>query len=160
MLEDKEIKGLNFIQDFGCARLDQLQKLFGTKNINYKSILNSNMVSKKNDIYVHNTKTIDNNMLIALDILCKFRKRCKTFETSHYPVKISFISNDNELYDIVVADEEHKKGIVKQINSNTFKFPNVDKLILAFPDDSDLYNIECDVPFLYCTYPNLDIKNV
>ena len=38
MLEDEEIEVLNFIQDFGCARIDQLKNLFSDKNINYKNV--------------------------------------------------------------------------------------------------------------------------
>lgn len=158
MNESLEI--LNFIQDFGCAKIEQIEKLFGSKNINFKNILNSNMVSKKNDIYVHNTKTIDETMLIAIDILCKFKNRFVIAKPKFYPVKIAFLSNDNELYNIIVADKEHKKGIIKLINSYDENLPQADKLILAFPDDSDLYNIECNIPFLYCTYPDLEIKNV
>ncbi len=63
-------KVINFLQDFGCARLNQLQKLYNAPEDNFKNILSGNMVSKKDDIFVHNTKDIDNNMLIALDILC------------------------------------------------------------------------------------------
>lgn len=158
MLEDEEIEVLNFIQDFGCARIDQLKNLF-SHNINYKNILNSNMVRKKGDIYVHNTKTIDEKMLIALDILCKFKNRCKTYKTSYFPVNIKFLNTNNDLYYIIVADKENKKGIIKLINANTEKLNSVDKLILAFPDVTDLYNIDCDIPFLYCTYPGLKIIN-
>lgn len=33
------------------------------------------IVSKKGDIFVHNTKQIDGQMIIALDILCKYKTR-------------------------------------------------------------------------------------
>ena len=45
-----KLKVLNFLQDFGCAKLEHLQILFDSKNDNFKSILSSNMVSKKGDI--------------------------------------------------------------------------------------------------------------
>ena len=45
-----KLKVLNFLQDFGCAKLEHLQILFDGKNDNFKSILSSNMVSKKGDI--------------------------------------------------------------------------------------------------------------
>ena len=71
---DKE-KVTNFLQDFGCAKLEQLQILFESEKDNFKSILMGDAVSKKDDIFVHNTKKIDNTMLIALDILCKYKKQ-------------------------------------------------------------------------------------
>lgn len=63
------LKVINFLQDFGCAKLEHLQILFDSKNDNFKSILSTHMITKKDNIFVHNTKNIDNNMLIALDIL-------------------------------------------------------------------------------------------
>ena len=47
-----KLKVINFLQDFGCARLEHLQTLFDSKNDNFKSILNSNVVSKKNEIFL------------------------------------------------------------------------------------------------------------
>ena len=46
-----KIKVINFLQDFGCAKLEQLQILFNDKTENFKSILSSTMVSKKDDIF-------------------------------------------------------------------------------------------------------------
>ncbi len=58
MLDNQKIKVINFLQDFGCARIEQLQILYDDKNNNFKNILASNMVSKKGNILVHNTKRI------------------------------------------------------------------------------------------------------
>lgn len=151
----------NFLQDFGCARLEHLQILYGEKNNNFKSILRSNNISKKDNIFVHNTRTINKKMLVALDILCEYkkRKRLNRYYLGYDPVIISFLSNDNLLYHIIVATDEQKKGIVKKVNSYPLSIPKADKLILAFPDVSELENIECDIPFLYCTYPGLEIQN-
>ncbi len=88
-----KIKVLNFLQDFGCAKLEHLQVLFNDKTNNFKDILNSNMVSKKGDIFVYNTKRIDNKMLIALDILCKYKARLSNYYIGYEPVIISFLSN-------------------------------------------------------------------
>ena len=156
---DNKLKVINFLQDFGCAKLEHLQKLFGKKNNNFKSILNSNMVSKKGDIFVHNTKRINNKMLVALDILCKYKERLSQFYIGYNPVLITFLTKDNIMYHIIVADEENKKGIVKIINSYPLSLPKVDKLILAFPDGGELENIDCSIPFLYATYPGLEILN-
>ena len=117
------------------------------------------MVSKKGDIFVHNTKKIDYKMLIALDILCKYKGKFIKFYQGYEPIFITFITNENLLYHIIVADEENKKGIVKLVNSYPLSLPKADRLILAFPDRGELENIDCDIPFLYCTYPYLDIIN-
>lgn len=153
------LKVINFLQDFGCAKLAHLQKLFGDGNDNFRNILYSNMVSKKGDIFVHNTQKINNNMLIALDILCKYKKRFVKFYQGYEPVYITFLTNEHLLYHIIVASEENQKGIVKLINSYPLSLPKADKLILAFPNREELNNINCEIPFLYCTYPNLEVLN-
>lgn len=156
-----KLKVINFLQDFGCARLEHLQTLFDSKNDNFKSILNSNVVSKKNEIFVHNTRRIDENMLVALDILCKYKLRnsLSNYQYGLDPVAISFLTKDNLVYHIIVANEENKRGIVKKINSYPLSIPKADKFILAFPDREEIKNIQCKVPFLYCTYPGYEVIN-
>lgn len=154
-----KLKIINFLQDFGCAKLEHLQKLFGDQNNNFRNILGSDMVSKKGNIFVHNTKNIDDKMLIALDILCKYKGRYIKFYKSYDPIVITFLTNENLLYHIIVADKENEKGIVKLVNSYPLSFPKADKLILSFPDRGELENIECDIPFLYTTYPEYEIVN-
>ena len=154
-----KLKVINFLQDFGCARVNQLQILFNDKNNNFKNILDGNMVSRKDDIFVHNTKRIDEKMLIALDILCKFKDRLSKYYIGYEPVVITFLTKDNLMYHIIVADEENQKGIVKIVNTYPNSLPKADKLILAFPNSNELENIDCDVPFLYTTYPDLEIIN-
>ena len=154
-----KLKVINFLQDFGCARLSHLQKLYGDENNNFKNVLDGNIVSKKGDIFVHNTKKINEKMLIALDILCKYKDRFIRFYQGCDPILITFLSNENLLYHIIIADEGNKKGIVKLVNSYPLSLPKADKLIVAFPDSSELENIDCDIPFLYTTYPELEIIN-
>lgn len=152
------LKVINFLQDFGCARLSHLQILYNAKNDNFKNVLNGNMISKKGNIFVHNTKKINDNMLVALDILCKYKGRFAEFYQNYTPIYITFLSKDNLLYHIIVADEENKKGVVKLINSPP-SLPKADKLILAFPDREELENIKCEIPFLYTIYPSLEVVN-
>ncbi len=159
MLDNKKIKVVNFLQDFGCARINQLQILYDDKNNNFKNILASNMVSKKGDILVHNTKKINEKMLIALDILCKYKNRFVKFYQGYDPILITFLTGENLLYHIIVADENNKKGIVKLVNSYPLSLPKADRLILAFPDSGELQNIDCDIPFLYTSYPDLEVLN-
>lgn len=136
-----------------------MQKLFNDENNNFKSILSSNLVSKKGEIFVHNTRKINKKMLVALDILCKYKDRLFKYYMGYDPVLITFLTKDNTMYHIIVADEDNKKGIVKLVNSYPLSIPKVDKLILAFPDGKELENIECSIPFLYSTYPGLDVLN-
>ena len=157
-IKEKYTKIINFLQDFGSAKLEHLQRLFDEYNNNFKDILSSNAVSKKENIFVHNTQKIDNNMLVALDILCRYKGRFVTFHKANFPIYISFLSKDNLLYHIIVADEGNKKGIIKLVNS-PLSLPKADRLILAFPNREDVDKITTNIPFLYCTYPNLDVVN-
>lgn len=162
MIDNRKV--INFIQDFGCAKLEQLQIIFEDEKNSFKSILSSNIVSKKGNIFVYNNNQIDEQMLTALDILCKFKKRKSNnklvkFYKGYDPVFISFITTENLIYHIIVANENNKRGVMKQVNSYPLFIPKADKLILAFPDRREFENIECDIPFLYCTYPGLEIVN-
>ena len=56
MLDNEKIRVINFLQDFGCATLKQLQVLYNKPNNNFKGILTSNLVSKKDDIFIHNNE--------------------------------------------------------------------------------------------------------
>lgn len=154
-----KLKVINFLQDFECAKLEQLQKLFDAPGDNFRSILTENIVSKKGNIFVHNTKKIDNNVLIALDILCKYKNRYVKFYQGCAPIYITFLTKENLLYHIIVATEENQKGVVKIINSYPHSLPKADRLILAFPNSEELENIDCDIPFLYTIYPNLEVVN-
>lgn len=154
-----KIKVINFLQDFGCAKLEHLQILYSDEKDNFKNILVGNMVSKKGYIFVHNTRKINDKMLVALDILCKYKDKLSKFYLGYDPVLITFLTKDNTMYHIIVSDEDNKKGIVKIVNSYPLSLPKVDKLILAFPDGGELANIECNIPFLYATYPNLEVLN-
>lgn len=97
-------------------------------------------------------------MLVALDILCRYKGRFVTFHRNNFPIYITFLTKDSLLYHIIVADQGNKKGIIKLVNSPLY-LPKADRLILAFPDREDVEKITTDIPFLYCTYPDLDIVN-
>ena len=159
MMTDKQIKVANFLQDFGCAKLKHLQTIFEDEKNNFKSLLSTNMISKKGDVFVHNTQKIDEKKLVALDIFCMFKYKLKHFYIGLEPIQLTFLTKDNLIYHIIVADEEHKKGITKLVNAYPFSLPKADKLILAYPDREELDKIECQIPFIYTIYPNLEIIN-
>ena len=58
-----KIKVINFLQDFGCVKLNQLQILYNDEDNNFKNVLNGNMISKKGDIFVHNTRKINKSKI-------------------------------------------------------------------------------------------------
>ena len=151
-----KLKVINFLQDFGCAKLEHLQTLFNSRNDNFKKILTNNIVSKKNDIFVYNNARINEKMLVALDILCKYQGRYVNYHTNYAPICVTFLSKENNLYHIIVADKTNERGIVRQVN-NPSTLPYADKYILAFPDEAQLYNINTTHSFLYCIYPSLEI---
>jgi hypothetical protein len=154
-----KLKVINFLQDFGCATLEQLQILFDDKSNNFKFVLDGNMVSRKNNIYVHNRCKIDNKMLAAIDVLCKYKGKFIKFYKNYDPIYITFFTKDNIMYHIIVADEDNEKGVVKIVNSYPLSIPKAYKLILAFPDREELSNIDCEIPFLYTSYPEFEILN-
>ena len=65
----------------------------------------------------------------------------------------------NLLYHIIVAENENRNSIVKLVNSYPVAIPIADKLILAFPNAEDMNSINCDIPFLYTSYPELEVLN-
>lgn len=154
-----KLKVINFLQDFGCATLEQLQILFDDKNNNFKNILTENVISKKDNVFVHNRSKIDNKMLAAIDVLCKYKGKFIKFYRNYDPIYITFLTKDNTMYHIIVAGEENENGVVKIINSYPLSIPKADKLILLFKNECELGNIDCDIPFLYCTYPALKVIN-
>ena len=154
-----KIKVINFIQDFGCATLEQLQILFDDKKNNFKNILDGRNISRKDNIFVHNTKKIDRKMLAAIDVLCKYKGKYIKYYKNYKPIYISFLTKDSLLYHIIIADEDDERGVVKLINNYPLSIPKADRLILLFKSEKELENIECEIPFLYCTYPELKVIN-
>lgn len=152
-----DLKIINFIQDFGCATLKQLQILFNRPNDNLKNILSSNVISRKNDIFVHNTATIDMKMICALEILCEYNNRFKYFHKGFEPVYITFLSKDNLLYNIIVSDKNNEQGVVKLLKMKSPMLSESDKLILLFEDENCFEKIESETPYIYCTYPEIKI---
>ena len=159
MLEEKKLKIINFLQDFGCATIEQLQTLFYEKDNNFKDILRSNVASKKGNIFIYNGKQIDMQTISALEILCKYRKRLKHYFKGFSPINIGFITNDNILYHIIVSDKNSELGIVKQLKQNPLPFPEADKYILLFEDEEMYEKIVFNKPYIYCIYPDIEIIN-
>lgn len=152
-----DLKIINFIQDFGCVTLKQLQILFNRPNDNLKNILSSNVISRKNDIFVHNTATVDIKMISALEILCKYKNRFKYFHKGFEPVYITFLSKDNLLYNIIVSDKNNEQGVVKLLKIKSPMLSESDKLILLFEDENCFEKVESETPYIYCTYPEIKI---
>lgn len=159
MLEDERIKIINFLQDFGCATLKQLQVLYNKPNDNFKDILIGNLVSKKGDIFIHNNAELNMKTINALNVLCRYKGRYKQFHKGYDPVYITFLTKDNILYNVIVTDKNSEQGVLKLLKVNSPIIPEADKFILLFQDDSCFENVECNTPFAYCVYPELKVIN-
>ena len=156
-LDNKEIKIINFIEDFGCVRISQLEKLFNIDKRTLKSILKYHFINKKDDIIVFKNKTINKKMIAALEVLCKYKGRYKYFKRNFEPVYISFLSNKDEVYDIIVSEKKDEEGIIKMLNKN--QNLNADKLILLFEDELSIKKINIRKSYVYCIYPDIRIVN-
>ncbi|MDO5555242.1 MAG: DUF5697 family protein [Clostridia bacterium] len=154
--QDKELKIINFIQDFGCCTKEQLEKLFDCNNNMIKNILHNNFISKKGNIIVHKQKSIDEKVIASIDVLCEYKNRYKSFYKNFYPISLTFLSKDNLVYYIIVTEKEDEKGIIKIIKNKPANW-SCDKLILLFKDDEMIDKIESDIPYLYCTYPGVEV---
>lgn len=157
MIEDEKIKIINFIQDFGCCTLKQLQILFNISNNNFKSIFPSKFISKKGDILVYNNATIDMKMIYALNVLCRYKKRLKYYHKGYEPTYITFLTKDNILYNIIVTDKINEKGVLKLLRIKSPIIPEADRFILLFSDDICFNEVVCSTNYIYCTYPELKI---
>lgn len=156
-MEDEKVKIINFLQDFGCASLDQLRILFNKPNDNFKDILRENFISKKGEIFIYNKANIDMEMISALDVLCRYKKRLKLYHKGYEPVYVTFLTQENVLYNIIVTDKVNEQGILKLLRINSPMIPEADKFILLFQDETCFEQIECSTPFIYCIYPSLEI---
>lgn len=152
-----EQKVINFIQDFGCAKLQHLQILFDDKDSNFRNVLKSNVVSRTGNVFVHNTRVVNEKMLIALDVLCELKPKLKKYRPGKAPSTITLITTDDLVCNIMVADKKNKKGLVSILNSKPLSFPMVDRIFAVFYDESEEVNIVCDIPIYYIIYPSLEV---
>lgn len=156
-INNDEIKIINFIEDFGCCKISHLETLFKINKITLKNILREHYINKKNDIIVFKNREVDKKMLAALDVLCKYKGRYKYFKRNFEPIYITFLSNKNEVYDIIVSEKKDEDGIIKMLNKTT-KW-NADKMILLFEDEKSKCKIKIIKPYIYCIYPEIKIVN-
>lgn len=154
-IKDKEIKAINFIEEFGCAKIKHLEVLFDIDKAILKNILRNHFINKKDDVIVLRNKRIDKKIIAALDVLCEYKGRYKTFYKNIEPVYISFLTKKDEMYDIIVSEKNDEEGIIKLLKNT----PNwkADKIIILFEDTNMFNKIEFNKPYLYCTYPDIKI---
>ncbi|MBO6233715.1 MAG: hypothetical protein J6I85_02725 [Clostridia bacterium] len=159
MSEDEKIEILGFLAQFGCAKISQLQILFNKPNNNMKEIINTNFVSKKGDILIHNHAVLDKKMISAIDILCQYKGRYAHYHRGVGQVYITFITKENLLYNIIVTDKGNEDGLLRLLKIDSPAIPEADRLYLLFEDDACLNKIECKLPYAYCLYPEIKILN-
>ena len=155
--KDVETKIINFIEDFGCITEEQLKVLFNCDKNTIKNILHMHFVNKKGNVIVHKQKSINKKVLAAIDVLCEYKGRYKQFYKNFEPVYLSFLSKDNQLYNVIISEKADEKGIVKMLKNKPSGSWHCDKLILLFEDTGMVDKIETDLPYLYCTYPPVEI---
>lgn len=161
MIDDKQLEIINFLQDYGCAKIRQLQIIFDAPNDNFNKLLRTRFISRKEDIFVHNNSKIDEDIIAALEIFCIYKNENRVtgidaLRNPMYPVTLSFFDRDSNRYDVIVANKTNENGIVKKINSLSF-IPKADKYIFMFKDDMQITNIKFEKPYIYCTYPEINI---
>ena len=122
-----------------------------------KTILRNHFINKKGNIIVHKQKSIDKKMLAALDVLCEYKSKYKQFYKNFEPIYISFLTKGNILYNIIVSEKADEKGIIKMLKNKPEGHWSCDKLILVFEDTEMYEHIDIDIPYLYCTYPPVEI---
>ena len=154
-LDNKEIKIINFIEDFGCVKVSQLETLFDLDKITLKNILKYHFINKKEDTIIFKNRSIDKKMIAALDVLCRYKGRYKYFKKDFKPIYISFLSNKDEVYSIIVSEKKDEEGIVKMLNKN--QNLNADKIIILFEDELSIGKLIAKKKYLYCLYPDIKI---
>lgn len=148
-----ETKIINFIEDFGCITEEQLKVLFNCDKSTIRNILHAHFINKKGNVFVHKQKSINKKMLAAIDVLCEYKSRFKQFYKNFEPIYITFLSKSDE----IVSEKADEKGIIKMIRNKPSGSWNCDKLILLFEDTEMKDKIDTEIPYLYCTYPQIEI---
>ena len=156
-IKDTETKIINFIEDFGCISEEQIKTLFECDKSVLKNILHTHFINKKGKVYVHKQKDVDKKILAAIDVLCEYKGRFKEFYKNFEPIYLSFLTKDNQIYNVIVSEKADEKGIVNKLKNKPSGSWHCDKLILLFEDTEMVNNIETDIPYLYCTYPPIEI---
>ena len=98
-------------------------------------------------------------MISALDVLCKYKKKLKQYHKGYDPVYITFLTNENVLYNIIVTNKQDEQGVLKLLRNNSPIIPEADKFLLLFEDETCFESVECKTPYSYCLYPDLKIIN-
>lgn len=156
-VKDKETKIINFIEDFGCITEKQLKILFECDKSIIKNILHTHFINHKGDVFVHKQKNIDKKVIAAIDVLCEYKGRFKQFYKNFEPIYLTFLSKDNEIYNVIVSEKADEKGIVKMLKNKPVGKWNADKLILLFEDTEIINQIETNIPYLCCTYSPVEV---
>lgn len=80
-------------------------------------------------------------------------------QISYYSVIPASVRYDNRLKPAEKLMYGEITSLTNRIVYCYLSIQKADKLILAFPDATELENIDCGIPFLYATYPGLEVIN-
>lgn len=158
-MTDEEIKKIiNFIQDFECASLKQLQILFDKHKSNFKELLKTGYVNKTGNVFVYKNKTVNMDMIQLLNVLCEYKGRYKNFNKGKGQNELVFMTKDNTVYSVIVTNKGTEDGIVRNLKNLTTVTLQADKFILLFEDDKYFSKIDFNKEYIYCVYkPELRI---
>lgn len=148
----KQNEVLQFLLVFNTATVKQLIQLTNctVQDINY--LLSNKLIEKdkKTNFIYHRIRGFDVKVMVALDIICKYKKDIQKYSKGRFPSIINFTVDDTT-YDIIVARTIEQESILQKLDEKSF----ADKVILVI-ENKEMYNVadintnrEC----LICTYP-------
>lgn len=155
----KQSEVMQFILNYKTATEEQIIKLTDCSKQDISYLLTNKLILKDRDsgLIYHKIKGIDVKFMIALDVICMYKKDLQSYSKGKFPVIISFIV-DNITYDIIVSKAIEQKRICELLDEISFS----DKIMLIIENKETLNvsNINTNRECLICTYPLEIIKKV
>lgn len=155
----KQNEVMQFMLNFKTATEKQILKLTDCTSQDISYLLTNKLISKDREtgLIYHKLKGIDVKFMVALDVICMYKKDLQSYYKAKFPVIISFIVDDIS-YDIIVSKSIEQKRICELLDEISFS----DKIILIIENEEKL-NVSCiktNRECLICTYPLKIIKKV
>jgi hypothetical protein len=152
-INKKEKEIIEKVNSVGCISRDQLERWFGynDKGNHISMLVNKKMLKKQDDILLPPAVTINQDILLANEILISFKDSIQWFSRTDYPFVFTFFRNDKS-FDITVINKPDDKIMIHSINRSTSE-----RIIAIVPDKDCIKDINIDKSVRYCTI-NSDIK--
>ena len=148
----KQNEILQFLLKFQTSREDQLIELLNCTKGDIDYLLSNKLIiiDAQTSLLYHKLKGLDIKFMIALDVICRYKKIILNYEKAKFPIIISFIS-ENTTFDIIVAKTIEQSRIFEMLDKISFS----DKIIIIIENKEmcDISKINTDREVLICTYP-------